>query len=130
MEVCFSALTFECFLGNRFQIRAKAKTEGFTYIETFNNFFIVELKTRRIVHVGGTREPTQAWVAQQWRAATLYGQSSRFVIRDNDSGCVCTQTNLIKLSGGSISILYGVRSISYIRIRNSFTFAGFAIQEP
>jgi putative transposase len=27
-------------------------------------FFIVELKTRRIVHVGVTREPTQAWVAQ------------------------------------------------------------------
>ena len=48
-------------------------------------FFIVELKTRRIVHVGVTREPTQAWVAQQWREATPYGQSPRFVIRDNDN---------------------------------------------
>jgi transposase InsO family protein len=47
-------------------------------------FFIVELETRRVVHVGVTREPTQAWVAQQWREATPYGQVPRFVIRDND----------------------------------------------
>ena len=37
-------------------------------------FFIIELGTRRVVHVGVTREPTQAWVAQQWREATPYGQ--------------------------------------------------------
>ena len=48
-------------------------------------FFIIELGTRRVVHVGVTREPTQAWVAQQWREATPYGQVPRFVIRDNDN---------------------------------------------
>ncbi len=47
-------------------------------------FFIIELETRRVVHVGVTREPTQAWVAQQWRDATPYGQVPRFVIWDND----------------------------------------------
>ena len=47
-------------------------------------FFIIELGTRRVVHVGVTREPTQAWVAQQWREATPYGQIPRFVIRDDN----------------------------------------------
>jgi putative transposase len=46
--------------------------------------FIIELGTRQVVHVGVTREPTQAWVVQQWREATPYGQVPRFVIRDND----------------------------------------------
>jgi len=33
-------------------------------------FFIVELKSRRVIHVGVTRFPTDAWVAQQLREAT------------------------------------------------------------
>ena len=33
-------------------------------------FFIIEHERRRIVHVGVTRHPTQAWVAQQLREAT------------------------------------------------------------
>ena len=28
-------------------------------------FFVIELGTRRVVHLGVTREPTQAWMAQQ-----------------------------------------------------------------
>ena len=40
-------------------------------------FFIIELKTRRVVHVGVTRSPTDAWVAQQLREATPYGQAPR-----------------------------------------------------
>jgi transposase InsO family protein len=47
-------------------------------------FFIIELETRRVVHVGVTREPTQTGVVQQWREATPYGEAPRFVIRDND----------------------------------------------
>jgi putative transposase len=27
-------------------------------------FFIIELKTRRVIHVGATRSPTDAWVAR------------------------------------------------------------------
>ncbi len=47
-------------------------------------FFIVELASRRVVHVGVTRHPTDAWAAQQLREATPFGQRPRFLIRDND----------------------------------------------
>jgi putative transposase len=48
-------------------------------------FFIVELASRRIVHFGVTHSPTDAWVAQQLREATPFGQTPRFLIRDRDS---------------------------------------------
>jgi len=48
-------------------------------------FFLIELKTRRVIHVGVTRSPTDAWVAQQLREATPYGQAPKYLIRDNDS---------------------------------------------
>jgi putative transposase len=48
-------------------------------------FFMIELKSRKVVHVGVTRHPTDAWVAQQLREATPYGQTPRFLIRDNDA---------------------------------------------
>jgi len=46
--------------------------------------FLVALGTRRVVHVGVTRHPTDAWVAQQLREATPYGERPRFLVRDND----------------------------------------------
>ena len=48
-------------------------------------FFIVELGSRRVVHVAVTRQPTDAWVAQQLREATPFGTKPRFLLRDNDS---------------------------------------------
>ena len=48
-------------------------------------FFITELGSRRIVHVGVTRSPTDTWVAQQLREATPFGKAPRFLIRDNDA---------------------------------------------
>ena len=48
-------------------------------------FFIVELASRRVVHAGVTRHPTDAWVAQQLREATPEGQAPKYLIRDNDS---------------------------------------------
>ena len=48
-------------------------------------FFLIELKTRRVIHVGVTRSPTDAWVAQLLREATPYGQAPKYLIRDNDS---------------------------------------------
>ena len=47
-------------------------------------FFIIELKTRRVIHVGVTRSPSDPWVAQQLREATPYGQAPKYLIRDND----------------------------------------------
>jgi putative transposase len=48
-------------------------------------FFIIELKSRKVIHVGVTRSPTDAWTAQQLREATPYGQTPKYLIRDNDS---------------------------------------------
>ena len=48
-------------------------------------FFMIELASRRVVHVGVTRHPTDAWVAQQLREATPFGQRPKHLILDNDS---------------------------------------------
>jgi len=48
-------------------------------------FFVVALDSRRVVHVGVTRHPTDAWVAQQLREATPFNEHPRFLIRDNDA---------------------------------------------
>jgi len=48
-------------------------------------FFIIELESRKVIHVGVTRSPTDSWVAQQLREATPYGQAPKYLIRDNDS---------------------------------------------
>ncbi len=50
-------------------------------------FFIGDLGSRKVVHVGVTRHPTDAWVAQQLREATPFGMVPRFLIRDNDAMC-------------------------------------------
>src|SRR5919199_1417524 len=44
-------------------------------------FFVIALGSRRVVHVGVTRHPTDAWVAQQLREATAFGQRPRYLIR-------------------------------------------------
>ncbi len=48
-------------------------------------FFITELGSRRIVHFGVTRSPSNEWVAQQLREATPFGEAPRYLIRDNDA---------------------------------------------
>jgi len=48
-------------------------------------FIVVALGSRRVVHVGVTRHPTDAWVAQQLREATPFEQRPRYLIRNNDS---------------------------------------------
>jgi putative transposase len=47
-------------------------------------FFIIELHTRKVIHVGVTRNPTDAWTAQQLREATAFGVGPKYFIRDND----------------------------------------------
>jgi len=47
-------------------------------------FFIIELKSRKVIHVNVTRAPNDQWVAQQLREATPYGQTPKYLIRDND----------------------------------------------
>jgi len=48
-------------------------------------FFVVKHATRRVVHLGVTRHPTDAWVAQQLREATPFHHKPKFLLRDNDA---------------------------------------------
>ena len=48
-------------------------------------FFVLDLATRQIVHMGVTQHPTDAWVTEQLREATPFGQHPKHLIRDNDS---------------------------------------------
>jgi putative transposase len=48
-------------------------------------FFIIALASRRVVHVGVTRHPTDARVARQPREATPFDERPRFLIRDHDA---------------------------------------------
>lgn len=48
-------------------------------------FFLVELGTRRVVHFGVIRHPTDEWTAQQLREATAFGAGPKYLIRDNDT---------------------------------------------
>jgi putative transposase len=61
------------------------------FLQTYDIFFrtifvfvIIEIGSRRIVHFGVTRNPTDQWTAQQLREATPFGEGPRFLIRDND----------------------------------------------
>jgi transposase InsO family protein len=47
-------------------------------------FVVMELKTRRIVHTGITKYPTDEWTAQQLREATPWGRGPKYLIRDRD----------------------------------------------
>ncbi len=47
-------------------------------------FFLIELTSRKVIHVNVTRSPTDLWVAQQLLEATPYGQTPNYLIRDND----------------------------------------------
>jgi transposase InsO family protein len=47
-------------------------------------FFIIELHSRKVIHVGVTRSPTDTWSAQQRRFATAFGVGPKYLIRDND----------------------------------------------
>ena len=45
---------------------------------------LMELRSRRVVHVGVTASPTLAWVKQRIREATPFGSAPRFLVHDND----------------------------------------------
>jgi transposase InsO family protein len=61
-------------------------------------FFIIELHSRKVIHVGVTRSPTDAWTAQQLREATAYGAGPKYLICDNDSKFGVTFARIAKTS--------------------------------
>ncbi len=62
-------------------------------------FFLIELKSRKVIHVGVTRSPTDPWVAQQLREATPYGHVPKYLIRDNDGKFGSCFTRVATTSG-------------------------------
>ncbi len=62
-------------------------------------FFIMELGSRRVVHFGVTRHPTDTWTAQHLKEATPFREAPRFLIRDNDSKFGERFTEVAKVSG-------------------------------
>jgi putative transposase len=52
--------------------------------KTLYVFVLLELDSRRILHVNVTRHPTAAWTAQQFREAIPADHRYRFLIRDRD----------------------------------------------
>ncbi len=64
--------------------------------------FIIALGSRRVVHVGVRRHPTDAWVAQQLREATPCDQRPRFILRDNDGKYGASFASVAAASGSTI----------------------------
>ncbi len=62
-------------------------------------FFLIELQSRKVIHVGVTRSPTDAWGAQHLREATPYGQAPKYLICDNDSKFGSCFRRVAKTSG-------------------------------
>ncbi len=54
------------------------------FFRTIYAFFMVELGSRRVMPKCITRSPSDAWVTQQLREATPFGEGPRFLICDND----------------------------------------------
>jgi putative transposase len=67
-------------------------------------FFVIAIASRRVVHVGVTRSPSSAWVTQQLREATAWGEGPRFLIRDNDDK-FGTSFDAVAATGTAIKIL-------------------------
>ena len=62
-------------------------------------FFTTLLHSRKVIHVGVTRSPTDMWTAQQLREATAFGVGPKYLIRDNDSKFGVTFAHVAKTSG-------------------------------
>jgi transposase InsO family protein len=48
-------------------------------------FIILELKTRRVVHIAATSSLSDVWAAQQLREAPPWGEAPKYLIHDRDS---------------------------------------------
>jgi putative transposase len=62
-------------------------------------FVIIEVESRRIVHVGVTHHPTDFWLAQQLREATPFSQTPRYLIHDRASNYGETFAHVASSSG-------------------------------
>ncbi len=68
-------------------------------------FVVMELKTRRIIHTGVTKYPTDEWTAQQLREATLWGKGPKYLICDRDKK-YATHFSAVGVSIKEVKTLY------------------------
>lgn len=66
--------------------------------KTHHAFVIVHHASRRVVHVGVTAHPTDAWLAQQVRDATPFDEKPKYSICDNDQKYGLTFDQVAKAS--------------------------------
>jgi len=69
------------------------------FFKTLHAFLIVHHDSRRVVHVGVTEHPTDAWVAQQLRDATPFEEKPKYLICDNDQKYGPSFEQVAKASG-------------------------------
>jgi putative transposase len=62
-------------------------------------FFIIDMHSRKVIHVGVIRALTDAWIAQQLRETTPYGQAPNYLIRDLDHKFGSRFTHVAATSG-------------------------------
>ncbi len=62
-------------------------------------FVLIEIESRRIVHVNVTRNPTDFWLAQQLREATPFDQTPHYLIHDRGSNYGETFVHVAASSG-------------------------------
>lgn len=78
-------------------------------------FFVVDLASRRVVHMGAMRHPTDAWVAQHLREATPFEQRPRYLIRDNDAKFGRAFAGVAEDSGGERQLARVLREyVAYV----------------
>src|SRR6266581_4805393 len=85
-------------------------------------FFIIELKSRKVIHVGVTRSPTDPWVAQQLREATPYGQAPSCKIRGKDQQNSGLKRGINQVSSTGVKELWRQRGCSDTWNDQPFTF--------
>jgi transposase InsO family protein len=61
------------------------------FLQTYDVFFrvmfifvMIEISSRRIIHVGITHHPTDLWVSRQVVAATAWDKQPKYLVADND----------------------------------------------
>jgi putative transposase len=76
------------------------------FVQTYDLFFraifvfvIIEHESRRVIHYGVTRAPSQQWVVQQLKEATAFGVAPTYLIRDNDGKYGSLFSLIAKASG-------------------------------
>ena len=65
-------------------IERMARNNGLWGVERIRGELLIELGSRRVVHVGVTRSPSSARVTRQLRESTAWGEGPPFLIRDHD----------------------------------------------